>query len=213
MYLPLPYKILYDTNKFPFRKIIEDVLNVSELENLHNIESYDLLSRENDQSTIWHKKYYDNFAIKFLSTYTNLVKYLKERFEYPEIIYQRIPTFRVHLGLGNVAVGEWHKDKTYNHGLSEVNFWMPFTDTNDQNTVWIESKEDKGDYMPYNVKYGEILVFNGANLKHGNKKNNTESTRVSVDFRLVDVNKFISNDSSSINTKVKFDLGGYFEKL
>lgn len=213
MYLPLPYKILYDINKFPFRKIIENILNVSELENLHNLQNYDILNRENDQSTVWHRKYYDNFETKFLPTYIKFIQHIKEQFGYSEIIYQRIPTFRVHLGLGNIAVGEWHKDKTYNHGITEVNFWMPFTDTNDLNTVWIESKEDRADYMPYNVRYGEILVFNGANLKHGNKNNHTDYTRVSVDFRLVEVDKFISNDSPSINTKVKFDLGGYFEKL
>jgi ectoine hydroxylase-related dioxygenase (phytanoyl-CoA dioxygenase family) len=77
----------------------------------------------------------------------------------------------------------------------------------------MESKEDKGDYKPYEVKYGEILVFSGANLMHGNRPNIGPSTRVSVDFRLVDPNKFIPTEAGSINMKAKFDVGGYFEKL
>ena len=90
---------------------------------------------------------------------------------------------------------------------------MPFVHTNEQNTIWMESNEDKGDYRPYTVNYGEILVFSGANLLHGNKNNNSNQTRVSVDFRLVDPTKFVPNEAGSINMKSKFDVGGYFEKL
>jgi ectoine hydroxylase-related dioxygenase (phytanoyl-CoA dioxygenase family) len=218
MYLLTPYKITYDTKKYPFRQIVSEMLEIWEggavqLEDLHKLKDYDLLVREKDQSTIWHKKYYEKYKEKFLPTYLELVKELKERFGYEEIIYQFIPTFRVQLANGNLAVGEWHKDKTYNHTTPEVNFWMPFCDTNEYNTIWMESKEDIGDYKPYEVRYGEILIFNGANLIHGNKQNKSQQTRVSVDFRLTDPNKFIPNENTSINTKVKFDIGGYFEKL
>ena len=67
--------------------------------------------------------------------------------------------------------------------------------------------------MPYDVKYGEVLVFSGANLLHGNKINKTRETRVSVDFRLVDPSKFVNNDGLSVNGITSFTLGGYFEKL
>ena len=215
MYLPTPYKIDYDTKKYPFREIVSNMLEINNnrLEDLHLLENYGLLSREQDQKTKWHKKYYDKFQTEFLSTYLKLVKEIKERFEYKEIIYQQIPTFRVQLGDGNVAVGEWHKDKTYEHSATEVNFWMPFINTNVLNSIWTESSEDKGDYKPYLVNYGEILVFSGANLYHGNKNNESNDTRVSVDFRLVDPNKFTPNSKGSINMNTAFDIGGYFEKL
>jgi ectoine hydroxylase-related dioxygenase (phytanoyl-CoA dioxygenase family) len=183
------------------------------LEDLHTLEHYNLLVREKDQSTKWHKLYYEKYQVEFLPTYLELVKELKEIFKYDTIIYQSIPTFRVQLAGGNLGVGEWHKDKTYNHGTTEVNFWMPFVNTNEYNTIWMESKEDKGDYRSYKVNYGEILVFDGANLIHGNKNNDSLSTRVSVDFRLVDPSKFIPNQEGSINMKTKFDIGGYFRKL
>ncbi len=217
MYLPVPYKISYDTQKFDFSGIITHILSLDKshqsLEGLHKMEDYGLLVREKDQSTIWHKKYYEHYMDSFYPTYIALIKTLKEDLGYAELIYQKIPTFRVQLANGNVAVGEWHKDKTYNHGLAEVNFWLPFVDTNEQNTIWMESKEDKGDYRPYTVKYGEILVFNGANLVHGNKHNDTNTTRVSIDFRLVDPVKFIPNTAGSINMNTKFEIGGYFEKM
>lgn len=216
MYLNTPYKIDYDTKKYPFRQIVSQMLEVWEgettpLEDLHTLEHYDVLIREKDQSTIWHKRYYDKFRKEFLPTYLELVNELKERFGYNQIVYQVIPTFRVQLANGNLAVGEWHKDKTYNHGTTEVNFWLPFVHTNQYNTIWMESRENKSDYKPYEVKYGEILIFDGANLVHGNKPNESQQTRVSVDFRLIDPIKFVPNMDGSINMKTKFMIGEYFD--
>ena len=212
MYLPLPYKLQYDTKKFPFKEIVEKILGVSNLYDLHKLKDYAFFSREMDQSTDWHKLYYSKFKDEFHQTYMELVKELSQAFGYESIIYQKIPTFRTQL-VNNLAVGEWHRDRAYNHGTSEVNFWMPFTDTNEQNSIWMESAEGKEDFMPYTVKYGEILVFSGANLMHGNKTNTSDSTRVSVDFRLIDPSKFIPSNAGSINMNSSFDLGGYFEKL
>jgi ectoine hydroxylase-related dioxygenase (phytanoyl-CoA dioxygenase family) len=218
MYLDTPYKISYDTHQYPFKQIVSEILEISEntissLEELHTLQHYDIVVKGKDQSTIWHKKYYQKFKEDFYPTYLELIKELKYKFNYNNIIYQSIPTFRVQLANGNLAVAEWHKDTLYNHSKGEVNFWMPFTNTNDYNTIWIESKKDSGDYTPYKVNYGEILVFDGTNLMHGNKPNISNQTRVSVDFRLVDPNKFISNESTSINTNIKMNIGGYFEQL
>lgn len=217
MYLSTPYKLMYDTKEYPFREIITNIFELynynSNIENIHSLQKYDILSREKDQSTKWHQLYYQKYENEFKPTYLKLINDLKKKFNYSEIIYQKVPTIRVQLADGNFGVGEWHKDKTYNHGVSEVNFWLPFVDTNSENTIWIESVEDKGDYMPYTVKYGEILVFDGANLFHGNKPNTSSETRVSVDFRMIDPVRFIPNQNTTINTNIKFDLGGYFEKM
>jgi hypothetical protein len=212
MYLPTPYKLQYSTESFPFKEKIISILDEQDLEYIHLRDKIDVLSRDKDQYTKWHKKYYDSFKDVISPLYVSLVDHLKNVFEYEEVIYQKIPTFRIHQ-VGNLGVGEWHKDKSYNHGTSEVNFWLPFTDTYETNTIWSESKEDLGDYQPYDVKYGEILVFSGANLMHGNKINTTNHTRVSMDFRLVDPKRFSPNQEGSINMKTPFDIGGYFEKI
>ena len=58
-------KIAYDTRTYQFLDIIqywfedEGILPMSGLPNLHLERTYDLFERENDQSTIWHKKYYE----------------------------------------------------------------------------------------------------------------------------------------------------------
>ena len=71
MYLHTPYKISYDTKKYPFRQIVSEILEISEagnlLEDLHKLEHYDLLVREKDQSTIWHKRYYTKYKEQFLN--------------------------------------------------------------------------------------------------------------------------------------------------
>jgi hypothetical protein len=207
------YKLKYDTSLYPFREIVKTNLKTNTLENLHEVEKYDTLVREKDQSTTWHKRFYRDDLNRFQKLYNTFIKnFIKYEFELDEIIYQKIPTFRVHLK-DNQAVGEWHRDRDYNHGKSEVNIWLPFTDAYDTNTIWIESEEDKNDFKPYNVSYGEVLVFNGANLIHGNKTNIEHDTRVSVDFRIVKPTEFIPSTKGSINTNTSFDIGGYFQKL
>jgi hypothetical protein len=212
LYQSQPFYIDYNIEAYNFRKCIEEIIGYQDLENLHLVQNYSLLAREYDQSTIWHKKYYDNFE-KFEVIYLDFIKnYIKPLLGLEKIVYQKIPTFRVHL-INNVAVGEWHKDRTYNHGKSEVNFWLPFTNSYGNNTIWTESKEDIGDYAPYAVKKGQVFVFDGANLNHGNKLNDTNDCRISVDFRIVDYSKFIPSNEGSINLKTKFDIGGYFDVM
>ena len=207
------YKLKYDTSLYPFREIVKTNIKTNTLENLHEVEKYDTLVREKDQSTTWHKRFYRDDLNRFQKLYNTFIKnFIKYEFELDEIIYQKIPTFRVHLK-DNQAVGEWHRDRDYNHGKSEINIWLPFTDAYDTNTIWIESEEDKNDFKPYNVSYGEVLVFNGANLIHGNKTNIEHDTRVSVDFRIVNPTEFIPSTKGSINTNTSFDIGGYFQKL
>ncbi len=81
------------------------------------------------------------------------------------------------------------------------------------NTIWVESEEDKGDYKAIDVEYGECVQWNGANLTHGNKQNLTNTTRVSVDFRIIPFSKYKPSNHGSINTKTKFEIGGYYDKV
>jgi len=210
LYQNEPFYLEYNQELYNFRQLVQKLLGENDLEHLHKFHDYSLLDRAHDQSTIWHKKYYDQF-LEFQVLYVKLITdFIKPILGLDKIVFQRIPTFRVHL-VGNVAVGEWHKDKTYNHGSTEVNFWMPFTHAYGNNSIWIESKEDLRDFKPYEVKPGQIFVFDGANLNHGNKLNDTETCRISVDFRIVDFNKFNPSQKGSINMHTPFDIGGYFD--
>lgn len=199
----------YDTFRYNFKDIICDALNVSNLETLHENSNYDVLVRETDQSTKWHERFYKN-NLEFSNLYLKFVKeIIKPIFDNELLVYQTIPTFRVHL-VGNVAVGEFHRDRDYGHSINETNFWIPFTNAFSTNTIWIESQEGKEDVTPCLVNYGEILKFDGPNLLHGNKINTTNITRVSVDFRVVKYLEFVPSNKTSINTNKKFDIGNYF---
>jgi len=64
-----------------------------------------------------------------------------------------------------------------------LNVWLPLTPVWDENSIWIESEEGKEDFVPVELDYGQGLVFDDSNLRHGSKANQTPSTRVSFDFR------------------------------
>ena len=92
-----------------------------------------------------------------------------------------------------------------------MNYYLPFTKAYGTSTIWVESEEDKGDFKPMDVEYGECIQWDGVNLTHGNKKNITNVTRVSVDFRIMPYSRYQPSNHGSINTKTKFEIGGYYK--
>tara|TARA_R110002049_G_scaffold231662_1_gene404099 strand:- start:12127 stop:12777 length:651 start_codon:yes stop_codon:yes gene_type:complete len=210
-------RIKYNTDLFNFSGELQKIILSKNLSNIHNsphFEEYDLFSREKDQSTKYHKLYYDNFKEKIEPIYKKFISEIIRPLYKESIIYQKIPTFRLHFP-GNIAVGEYHKDKWYRDSkwhsdVCEMNYYLPFTQAFDTNTVWVESEEDKGDYEPIESNYGECIEWDGVNLMHGNKKNTTDKTRISVDFRVISESKYKPSNYGSINTKVKFEIGGYY---
>lgn len=205
--------ISYDTNKFNFKHQVESLFDIQELSLLN--EDTAIFKRETDQSTKYHKLFYDWARTEeFKSLYTNFISEVVYPSYNTPIVYQTIPTFRIAY-INNIAVGEFHKDKHYRdvswaESVKEDNFFLPFTDAFDTNTIWVESKENLGDYSPMNCKYGEVIKWDGSNLTHGNKINTTGKTRVSVDFRVISYENYQPSDRGSINMKTKFEIGGYY---
>lgn len=209
-------KISYNINQFPFKYKLEKLFNIKDLSLLND--NIEVFTREKDQSTIWHKLFYEwsrseEFSILYDKFILEVIKPLYNE----QIVYQAIPTFRVCYP-NNIAVGEFHKDKHYRNGewavkVKEDNFFLPFTDAFDTNTIWAESEEDKGDFTPINCNYGECVQWDGCNLTHGNKINLTGKARISVDFRVIKYSNYIPSEHSSINTKIKFQIGGYYKTI
>jgi len=201
--------INFDVNKYPFRKIIEDMLKESYLEKIHLKKQYDVFIKGADQSTDWHNLFYANLN-KFLPLYEEFIYNVIKPIFGENIVYQKIPTFRTQL-VNNFGVFEFHKDKKYKHNIEEINFFLPFTDAYDTNTIWAETEEDLGDYTPIYALYGNVVMWNGCKLTHGNKINTTSNTRVSCDFRVIPLSKYKEDtDSSTIYTKMKFIIGDYY---
>lgn len=211
-------KYSYDISRFNFTEIVSKVFDVDSLNQVHLIVNEKLEIPDDpskDQKTVFHKMFYPIYEDangEFLIKYREFVKYLIDNhFSNKNMVYQTKPTFRVQAP-DNIAVAQWHKDKAYNHSCKEVNIFLPLTDAYDTNTIWAESEEDKGDYAPMEAKIGEYYIWNGANLLHGNKENKTGVSRVSVDFRLIELSDF-SYDGTSVTTKVPMKLGHYWSKL
>ncbi len=205
----------YDPTKYDFNRIIRELFNILDLSRLHEVIEYERFERATDQKTQWHRKYYATFEdpdSPFVETFTRFVhEVIAPRYD-EEVLYQTRPTFRTHFP-NNVGVGEFHRDRDYNHSVHEVNYLIPLTRMSDTNSVFIETMEGSGEFESPSLEYGEMLCFDGANLLHGNKTNETGRTRVSFDFRIKPLSKHEPTDKKTVNTNFTFDIGGYWSKL
>ena len=90
------------------------------------------------------------------------------------------------------------------------------TSSKKTNNIWIESKFDKNDYKPMNLDYGQFLIFDSG-LKHGNRINKENKTRISFDFRVIPYSVWKKNKNKNKNTKysidqkIKFEIGEYYK--
>jgi hypothetical protein len=127
---------------------VAEILDCKDLSRLHTTldKQYDVFKREEDQSSIFHKKVYGNYD-RIIPIYKHLVRDVVRPLFSEAIVYQKAPSFRVHLP-NNLAVGTFHKDKDFGHPDVEINFLIPLTKMWGTNSTWIESEEDEGDYQP-----------------------------------------------------------------
>ncbi len=202
----------YNMGKYPFGELVAGLLDVDDLAGIGP--AADVYAREDDQSHPLYKRFYAGFG-RIEDVYLRFVREVAGPMlasRGTAIIYQRVPTLRIHLP-GNVAVGEFHCDADYGHQEKEVNFWSPLTMAKGTSTIWVESLPGKQDYYPVDMEPGWLLMFNGVRLRHGNVLNQTGS-RVSFDFRAMSEKNYDpACKGESINTKMPFLIGGYYERM
>ncbi len=209
-------KYSYNLDEYNFRQEIEKMFGTNQLERIHEIEDCDfgILDMETDQTTYLHKKFYEKVEqTNFLDDYEKFLKDVILPHFNEDLLYQKIPTFRIQVP-DNISVAEFHNDKSYSHSPDEVNIFLPITEAKETYTIWSESQENLADYSPMNAEYGEYYIWDGANLKHGNKINESNISRFSVDFRVLPFSKYDENNmQETITTKIKLKLGSYFELM
>jgi hypothetical protein len=210
--------IEYDISKYNFIDELHTLYEINNLQQIHKdwsqAKSYELLNDvKTDQSTVYHRYFYDEInKTDWYKIYKKFIADIIKPLFSETIIYQKIPTFRVHQP-DNLAVAAYHKDRDYAHSTHEVNFFLPLTPAFDNNTIWVETEEDKADYSPMEAEVGQCIMWDGANLMHGNKTNDTGVSRVSVDFRALPESKYIANTKVSFTNNTKMTLGGYYDKI
>ena len=209
-------KFNYNTKDYDFNTVLSNFLGVDKLEHIHKTESFgynNVFERKNDQSTHWHKKYYEK-ENPFFDVYGKFLENEILSLYNEPIVCQVIPNIRFHFP-SNIAVGEWHRDKQYRDiewcdHVKELNYYLPLVDVYGTNTIWAESEPEKEDFSPMECNYGQFFQWDASNLLHGNKLNTTHITRVSVDFRVISKSRFKKLEKGSINTNTVFDIGGYY---
>jgi hypothetical protein len=219
----------YDQRLFPFREIFSgfcaDAFGCPELENLHNFipSQPELLRVGEDQNTYGHQALYKidprfrQTELKlpceatergFIKTYQNFIRQLEREVFAERLVYQTLPTLRIQLPY-NLSVGEYHRDRNYNHPVEEINVWVPVTRATGTATIHIESSFGRGDHQPVEVEVGQYAVFDSG-LEHGNEVNREGYTRVSFDFRVIPLAIYRESDEASFNENKGFHVGGYY---
>jgi hypothetical protein len=207
MTTPELYRVLqYSTEEFPFATRTAKTLETADLSKLYSY-GISVRKREDDQQTEFHKKLYAGFST-WKTLYTAFIREFVGPIITEPFYVQAIPTFRISL-IGNKAVGEFHTDLKYGHPEGEVNFWLPLTDARRSNSIWIEDESHKA--IPINTHFGQAIMFDANRVRHGNLINDTKTTRVSFDFRVLPVRLFDpTHAGKSVNQGLKFVPGEYY---
>ena len=203
-----------DTSRFPFRELVADWLEVSsdKLEKIHTISSIpesriplhptirqawvasktepkisSTMRRAKKKglfSSPQYKRYVDKYRL-FLKEVIAPLCCDPSSSTQQNIVYQYPPTTRVVLPNGNKTIS-MHCDRDYpNHQAAEINFWLPLTNVFESNSLFVESEPGKGDFQPLKLRYGQFLKFDGHDCRHYTVHNETQTCRVSIDFRVV----------------------------
>jgi hypothetical protein len=101
---------------------------------------------------------------------------------------QRPPSLRVTLAGQPKANGKigMHRDAVYpRHHQAEINFWVPVTNVSGNNSLFVETASDRGDFKPLELEYGQGYMFHGYSCRHHTSANDTGVSRVSFDLRAV----------------------------
>ncbi len=215
----------YDLNKYSFINILKQIYNVNELQDaFKSVHILEPCNFNNDQHKIHIKQLYKSPLFEeFVKEYTKfIINEVRPLFKDETfIIYQTKPTFRIQY-INDYAVGEWHRDTNpgYKHTSNEINFFMPFTELNEYNTIWMNKSMDDDrngiDSTPILIRQGEFTSNYLAHIKHGNILNNSNTTRISIDFRVIPGSLYhenLLNNDTTHNNEMRLIVGEYFTKL
>ncbi len=208
----------YDVEEYPFNKVVTDLFGSGPLSKLHEIYTHpNVFTMQDNSNTIFHDKFYEDMRNggRFIRLYENFINEHVRSLLKTDFVYQASPTLRVHFH-GNLATPEFHVDTQdgYNHPYGEINFILPLTKCLGNNSVWVETTPGSRKFLSIEMQEGVLFGFNGGELMHGNKLNDTGLTRVSFDFRVLPIDKYDEKYHKTSATRgTKFLVGHYYKEL
>jgi len=162
----------------------------------------------------------------FLNKYYDFIKeYIKPLFpNEDQIVIQKTPNLRISFP-NLTAIGAklddpegiigLHKDSDFGHHKDEINFIIPITEMYDTNSIYYEpyadSLMDYDQYLNLKLNTNEMFTEKFNKLKHYNKINITNKTRISFDLRIIPYSKYMEDIEFFRGTK--FELGKYYISL
>ena len=202
-----------------FDNFIKEKFKISKISEIHNlIRENNKLGYKTDQSTLLHKEIYADFDKNnnsiLINSYRVLLKkllnILNQNYSNERWAIQRYPSLRIHFP-NNVSVFEFHRDSDYNHSIGEINHFLAITDCHNSSALQIEKNLGWENYFPLNLSAGESAFINTAIFKHGDVLNETDSTRISIDFRFIPIN-VLENQvlKKSLTASRNFTINDYF---
>lgn len=204
-------KYTYDINKFNFPEIFKTLYETRDLSRIH-LKYKNVKNKENDSSTVLHKQFYKNFD-KLESAYINFLKEVIKPIIKDSFYYQVIPCVRFGFP-GQKWLSKFHTDDEYNHSKYEMNVNLAITSTYKTCALSIRQEKNSKESVQLEMEPGEFCFIDHINCKHGSPLNETDTTLISLDFRLVPQNleKYAFNQRLSVNTKQAFTKGKYFSE-
>ncbi|KAL7472852.1 hypothetical protein ACHAXS_013224 [Conticribra weissflogii] len=193
---------LYDNETYPLDKVLAETLDVKDLSQLHlqypcSEDKARLMSPLQNRSKrrAFHRCF-DSFVTshvipllhsKALASdvfYTNRHQLRKGKPQKIIYRYQAFPCIRV-VRPGECSVGP-HCDMADGHSIGNISFHIPLTSSFGTNALYVESRPGREDWHPLMSKSGPGLgfQFDGARCLHFTLNNDTNVTRVSLDFRI-----------------------------
>jgi len=223
--LQRPQVFTFDTERFPFRAVVAEILGVREceLERLQDTEpgraalqaelagaNHRKRGRGPHFSRLWlgsvgspARARFDRILDRFMR------EFVCQRQGGGRVAYQKQPTFRVVLPSA-LPAGYLHCDADYHHPPSELNWWLPLTQVSGNNTLHCESSPGLADFTPVELQYGQVLRFYGNLCRHFTRPNDTTSCRVSFDTRVVTEAQHPPAWTDRLGRPCLFRVGGYY---
>jgi len=140
-----------------------------------------------------------------------------------KLIIQKTPNIRFHLpGCSNIGRRESdlteehigvHCDEEFGHPKEELNIILGLTEMFGSNSIYyaLNGEEDLDEFQNLKMHIGEVFIGKLNTAQHYNKINRTDSTRVSLDFRIIPFSKF--KNAEPLKSNQKFKIGKYYTSI
>jgi hypothetical protein len=185
---------------------IEQIKPINVQEHINRmIEAAEQLAGKN-LSTIHKRQQLPELDGKLRSVFTPLCEELLRLITDSDDYLQAIPNVRIHQPFNCNSVTPFHSDVLYGHSEEESNYWINLTPAFDTNSLWVVDEEQTG-YLHTALKENRLSLeeFEGLAREaaqpiyapspgihtfccariHGSVLNETDTTRVSIDIRVL----------------------------